>query len=76
MRPLGAILLGGYSDRHGRRKGLLLTLSLMAFGTLSIACTPGYATHRHPRPVDCIGGPLVARSFGGRGTRRSLGVSL
>ncbi len=42
MRPLGAIILGGYTDRHGRRAGLLLTLSLMAFGTLSIACMPGY----------------------------------
>src|ERR1700759_4474301 len=44
MRPLGAIILGAYIDEHGRRAGLLLTLSLMAVGTLSIACTPGYAT--------------------------------
>src|ERR1700732_2227426 len=44
MRPLGAIVLGAYIDHHGRRKGLLLTLSLMAAGTFSIACTPGYAT--------------------------------
>ncbi len=36
MRPLGAVLLGAYIDHHGRRKGLLLTLSLMAVGTLSI----------------------------------------
>jgi MFS family permease len=43
MRPLGAILLGSYIDRHGRRKGLLLTLSLMAAGTLSVACMPSYA---------------------------------
>src|SRR6202790_5802882 len=43
MRPLGAIVLGAYIDHHGRRKGLLLTLSLMAVGTFSIACTPGYA---------------------------------
>jgi MFS family permease len=43
MRPLGAIVLGAYTDHHGRRAGLLLTLSLMAVGTLSIACTPGYA---------------------------------
>src|SRR5215471_10930596 len=42
MRPLGAIILGAYIDHHGRRKGLLLTLGLMAIGTLSIACTPGY----------------------------------
>src|SRR3954462_947328 len=29
MRPLGAVVLGGYIDRHGRRSGLLLTLALM-----------------------------------------------
>jgi metabolite-proton symporter len=44
MRPLGAIVLGAYADRHGRRAGLLLTLGLMSIGILSIACTPGYAT--------------------------------
>jgi MFS family permease len=43
MRPLGAIVLGAYIDRRGRRTGLLLTLALMSIGTLSIACTPGYA---------------------------------
>ena len=43
MRPLGAIVLGAYADRHGRRAGLLLTLSLMSVGILSIALTPGYA---------------------------------
>src|SRR5262245_6371145 len=42
MRPLGAILLGSYLDHHGRRKGLLLTLTLMAIGTISIALMPGY----------------------------------
>jgi MFS family permease len=44
MRPLGAIVLGAYIDHHGRRKGLLLTLSLMAVGTLSIACMPSFQT--------------------------------
>src|SRR6202012_4373374 len=43
MRPLGAIVLGAYTDRHGRRAGLLLTLSLMSLGIVSIALTPGYA---------------------------------
>jgi MFS family permease len=43
MRPLGAIVLGAYADRHGRRAGLLLTLSLMSIGIISIAFTPGYA---------------------------------
>src|ERR1051326_546884 len=44
MRPLGALLLGAYIDRQGRCKGLLLTLALMAVGTLSIGCMPGYET--------------------------------
>ena len=44
MRPLGAIVLGAYTDRHGRRAGLLLTLGLMSVGIFSIACMPGYAT--------------------------------
>src|SRR5437868_9163835 len=44
MRPLGAIVLGAYIDHHGRRKGLLLTLALMAAGTLSIGIMPGYET--------------------------------
>ncbi len=44
MRPLGAIVLGAYIDRVGRRKGLILTISLMAVGTILLAFTPGYAT--------------------------------
>lgn len=44
MRPLGAVLLGSYIDRLGRRKGLLLTLSIMAVGSAVIAFTPGYAS--------------------------------
>lgn len=44
MRPLGAILLGAYIDRVGRRKGLIVTLALMALGTVLITFIPGYAT--------------------------------
>ena len=44
MRPLGAIFLGAYIDKVGRRKGLIVTLSIMASGTILIACVPGYAT--------------------------------
>ena len=59
MRPLGAILLGAYMDRHGRRKGLILTLSLMAVGTLSIAVTPSYADIGWFAPLIIIAGRLV-----------------
>jgi MHS family citrate/tricarballylate:H+ symporter-like MFS transporter len=44
MRPLGALVLGAYTDRRGRRPGLLLTLGMMSIGIFSIACMPGYAT--------------------------------
>src|SRR5580704_833658 len=43
FRPLGALVLGAYIDRHGRRPGLLLTLSLMGAGTFLIAVLPPYA---------------------------------
>src|SRR2546428_13829183 len=46
MRPLGAIALGACIDHHGRRKGLLLTLSLMAVGELLIGVLPGDETIR------------------------------
>src|SRR6202020_1911086 len=59
MRPLGAIVLGGYIDRHGRRKGLILTLALMSFGTLSIACLPGYRIIGLFAPVLILIGRLV-----------------
>jgi MHS family citrate/tricarballylate:H+ symporter-like MFS transporter len=44
MRPLGAVILGAYIDQVGRRKGLIVTLSLMASGTILIAFVPGHAT--------------------------------
>jgi MFS family permease len=44
MRPLGAIFLGAYVDRIGRRQGLIVTLMIMATGTILIAFVPGYAT--------------------------------
>ncbi|MCU4487893.1 MFS transporter [Acinetobacter ursingii] len=44
MRPIGALVLGPYVDRIGRRKGLMVTLSIMAVGLLLIALTPDYAT--------------------------------
>jgi MHS family alpha-ketoglutarate permease-like MFS transporter len=43
MRPLGAALLGAYADRRGRRAALLLSVQLMAGGSLLIAVAPGYA---------------------------------
>lgn len=43
MRPLGSILLGQYADRVGRKAAMVLTLWLMAIGSLIFVTTPGYA---------------------------------
>jgi len=59
MRPLGAIVLGSYMDRKGRKKGLILTLGLMAVGTLSIAVTPGYAQIGLMAPLLIVAGRLL-----------------
>jgi MFS family permease len=59
MRPLGAIVLGAYADRHGRRAGLLLTLGLMSLGILSIACVPGYASIGLLAPLLVLSGRLL-----------------
>src|SRR5579862_2893085 len=59
MRPLGALVLGAYIDRVGRRAGLLLTLGLMSIGIFSIACTPGYATIGLLAPLLVVVGRLV-----------------
>ena len=59
MRPLGAIVLGAYTDRHGRRAGLILTLALMSVGIFSIACMPGYATIGLLAPIFVLIGRLV-----------------
>ncbi len=59
MRPLGAIVLGSYIDRIGRRKGLIVTLSIMACGTLMIAFVPTYATLGVAAPLLVLVGRLL-----------------
>lgn len=59
MRPLGAIFLGAYIDRHGRKKGLVVTLAMMAMGTVLIACVPGYATLGVAAPLLVLLGRLL-----------------
>jgi len=59
MRPLGALILGAYTDHHGRRKGLMLTLALMAVGIVSIACVPGYDTIGVLAPIIVVMGRLL-----------------
>ncbi len=51
-RPVGGFLIGSFADRAGRRPALMLTIGLMAFGTLAVAATPSYS-------VIGIGAPVI-----------------
>ena len=42
LRPLGGVILGAYADRRGRKRATVLTLMLMALGTVTIGLTPTY----------------------------------
>lgn len=59
MRPLGAIVLGSYIDRIGRRKGLIVTLGIMAAGTVLVAFVPSYATIGLLAPILVLMGRLM-----------------
>ena len=41
-RPLGAILIGTYADKVGRKPAMILTMLLMAIGTAGLILLPGY----------------------------------
>ena len=43
-RPLGGVVIGRLADRHGRKFALILTILIMAGGTVAIGPIPGYET--------------------------------
>jgi MFS transporter, MHS family, citrate/tricarballylate:H+ symporter len=59
MRPVGAIVLGAYIDEIGRRKGLIVTLGIMAVGTVIITICPTYASIGVAAPILVLLGRLV-----------------
>src|SRR6476661_8217691 len=59
VRPVGAIVLGAYIDRIGRRLGLIVTLAIMAAGTVVITLCPTYATIGVAAPVIVLIGRLL-----------------
>ena len=59
IRPLGAILIGDYGDRAGRKAALTLTILLMALGTLLIAIAPTYAAIGVGAPLMLLFGRLL-----------------
>jgi len=59
MRPVGAIVLGSYADRAGRKAGLTLTITLMALGTAIVGLSPSYATIGIAAPLFLVLGRLL-----------------
>ncbi|MDQ0799050.1 MFS transporter [Arthrobacter sp. SLBN-112] len=41
-RPIGAVVLGAYGDRHGRKKVLVFAMLLMGFATFAVGLLPTY----------------------------------
>lgn len=71
VRPLGGIVIGAYADRVGRKPALVLTIALMALGTLLIGLCPTYAQIGAAAPaIIVVGRILQGFSAGGE-----IGVS-
>ena len=71
MRPIGAWLMGIYSDRHGRKSGLALSVALMAGGSLLIAVSPTHAQAGAIAPIVLV----VARMLQGLSVGGEYGAS-
>jgi MHS family alpha-ketoglutarate permease-like MFS transporter len=70
-RPVGAWIMGLYADRAGRRAAMTASVSLMCFGSLVIALTPGHAVIGSWAPIIL----LVARLLQGLSVGGEYGAS-
>lgn len=60
-RPLGAYVLGGYADRHGRKPAMLISMTMMGVGIALLCVTPSYAQIGYAAPALAV----VARMIQG-----------
>jgi MFS family permease len=51
LRPIGAVVIGRWADRHGRRPAMMFSFALMGASILGLALTPSYATIGLAAPV-------------------------
>ena len=58
-RPVGAIFLGAYGDRKGRKSALTLSILLMTVGTALMTLMPSYATAGLAAPIMVIAARLL-----------------
>lgn len=59
IRPLGAIVLGSYADRIGRKAAMLISIWLMMLGTFLIAVMPTYETIGLLAPIGIFAARLI-----------------
>jgi MHS family proline/betaine transporter-like MFS transporter len=59
VRPLGAIFLGAFADRAGRKTSLLASILLMWIGTLLTAIMPSYAQIGILAPIAVVAARLM-----------------
>jgi MFS transporter, MHS family, proline/betaine transporter len=70
VRPLGALVIGAYADKAGRKASLMVSVFLMTIGTLLMAIVPTYAIVGSIAPATIliarlIQGFSVGGEFGG-----------
>lgn len=71
MRPIGGWLFGRIADRSGRKTSMLISVCMMCFGSLVIACLPGYSAIGTWAPALL----LIARLFQGLSVGGEYGTS-
>ena len=59
MRPFGAIVIGNFGDRHGRKRALTLTISMMMAGTAITAFAPTYSSIGIFAPILIIAARMI-----------------
>ena len=58
-RPIGAVFIGAYSDRAGRRPAMILSFAMMGFAIITLALTPSYDAIGLAAPVLAVVARLV-----------------
>lgn len=71
MRPLGAMTIGAYADRAGRRAAMTRTTWMMGLGTAAIGLCPSFATIGVSAPIVIV----AARSLQGFALGGDIGTA-
>ncbi len=53
-RPLGALVLGTYADKVGRKPAMMVSMTMMGVGIILLVLTPGYAAIGYAAPIIAV----------------------